>query len=249
MTFDRETFNQYLTTETFGRSLYTYEQVCSTNTTLGSLLQQGAPWGSTVIAAQQSGGRGQWGRTWESALGGLYLSVAIAPQLPTLESAHLTLASAWGVAKQLREQGIAVQLKWPNDLYLGSLKLGGILIETAVQQGTIQRAVIGIGLNWSNLVPPNAINLQQWFMMQNLSQNLSQSLSQNLSDQNLFDQDLAMQDLLKNLPIQGLEHLAALTVNGLECGYQILQEHGIKPFFPAYFDWLIGDCPFDLTNP
>jgi len=46
----------------------------------------------------------------------------------------------------LREHGIPVGLKWPNDLMLCGRKLGGILTETKVQQGRITKAVVGVGM-------------------------------------------------------------------------------------------------------
>jgi len=58
----------------------------------------------------------------------------------------------------LREHGIPVGLKWPNDLMLCGRKLGGILTETKVQQGRITKAVVGVGINW-NPVPETGINL------------------------------------------------------------------------------------------
>ncbi|MCM1983207.1 biotin--[acetyl-CoA-carboxylase] ligase [Lyngbya confervoides] len=157
--FDRQRFSQLLPTASASRSIYCYPTVDSTNRILWDHLQAGAATGTVVLAQQQTAGRGQWGRPWVSAPGGLYCSLAIAPQLPVAKGGRITLASAWGVARQLRSLGVPVALKWPNDLYLHSRKLGGILTETAVRRGVIHQAVIGIGVNWTNPVPPNAIAL------------------------------------------------------------------------------------------
>lgn len=162
MSFNRDKFLAHLahlTPQTQGRSLFLFDTVASTNTTLSELLNTGAPIGSIAIAATQTAGRGQWGRTWVSQPGGLYLSMAIAPNLPATQSARLTLASAWGIATQLRHHQIPVQLKWPNDLYLSDQKLGGILTETAIRQATIHQAIIGVGMNWANHTPETAIAL------------------------------------------------------------------------------------------
>jgi len=40
-----------------------------------------------------------------------------------------------------------VRVKWPNDLYCGESKLGGILIETSGETGEGSAAVIGVGIN------------------------------------------------------------------------------------------------------
>ena len=54
-----------------------YDILGSTNQTLWELLEQGHPQGTSVIALQQTAGRGQWGRQWQSHPGGLYLSWSI----------------------------------------------------------------------------------------------------------------------------------------------------------------------------
>lgn len=215
MGFDRTCFDHYLATQTFGRPLHVFERLGSTNTTLWDLMAQGASPGTAVIAAQQDAGRGQWGRTWCSALGGLYLSVAIAPHIPASQTQELTICSAWGVAHRLRAAQIPVVLKWPNDLFLEGYKLGGILTETAIQQGQIHQAVIGIGLNWQNRVPPEGINLQ------------------------------GVLNLRSEPTIHSLEMLAALTLQGLEAGYQRWQREGIEALLPDYFKWVMSG--FGLT--
>ncbi|MBW4506891.1 MAG: biotin--[acetyl-CoA-carboxylase] ligase [Scytonematopsis contorta HA4267-MV1] len=143
-------------------SLHIFNSVSSTNQTLWELQTQGAKAGTVVIATQQTAGRGQWGRQWVSCDGGLYLSLLISPQLEAVFSYQLTLASAWGIANELRLRGVPIEIKWPNDLVINGRKLGGILTETKVQKGLINQAVIGVGINWSNYVPETGINLQAW---------------------------------------------------------------------------------------
>ncbi len=104
-------------------SLHLFEKVSSTNQVLWERLNSGAEPGCVVIATQQTAGRGQWGRQWISPLGGLYLSVAIAPKLEAINSYQLTLATAWGIARQLRDCGVPVGIKWPNDLVLISASI------------------------------------------------------------------------------------------------------------------------------
>lgn len=123
-----------------------------------------------VIAQTQTAGRGQWGRTWTSEAGGLYVSLgfkdipnAILPNpvltspIPNDRFSLIPLAVAWGVANGLRLEGIPVQLKWPNDLILQRRKLGGILVEKSSSA-----IVIGIGINWKNHPPEPGIALQAY---------------------------------------------------------------------------------------
>ena len=143
-------------------NLHIFETVTSTNKTAWELLAQKPGLGCVVIAAQQTAGRGQWGRQWLSSEGGLYLSFGFAPQLDINLGYQLTLATALGIAEQLRKYGVDVEIKWPNDLVLDGRKLGGILTETKVCAGKITQAVIGVGVNWTNPVPPTGINLHSW---------------------------------------------------------------------------------------
>lgn len=140
--------------------LRVFDSLPSTNLKLWELLETGEKTPIAAIALSQTAGRGQWGRIWQSPRGGLYLSVAITPQLQLQHSFHLTLATAWGIATALRQHTLPVLLKWPNDLILHKRKLGGIKIETRTQQARITQAVIGVGINWQNPVPEPGINLQ-----------------------------------------------------------------------------------------
>ena len=137
-----------------------FETLTSTNDKLAQLIaEENAPPGTVVIAKSQTAGQGQRGREWVSGRGGLYLSMAIAPDLPAINVHQLTIGLAWGIAHQLRQQGICVSIKWPNDLILADRKLGGILTQTRISQGRIQRAIVGVGINYANSVESPAINL------------------------------------------------------------------------------------------
>jgi BirA family biotin operon repressor/biotin-[acetyl-CoA-carboxylase] ligase len=191
-----------------GIPIHLFETLRSTNQTLWELLDQGASAGTVVIAAQQTAGRGQWGRQWQSTRGGLYLSLALAPNLPASNSAQLTFCSAWGIATALRAYSIPVFLKWPNDLLLKGRKLGGILTETRVQQGQISKAVVGVGINWSNSVPDLGINLHSF-----CEEQLSPSVT-------------------------SLEMLAAIVLQGLHLGYLYWSEKGIEILLKSYLELL-----------
>lgn len=141
-------------------SVHCFEQLPSTNQKAWELLNQGAGAGTVVIAQQQQAGRGQWGRRWESPLGGLYLSLALLPNRPVQEGNQLTLGAAWGIVTVLRSQNIPVNPKWPNDLIIQGKKLGGILTETRIHQDRLAKAVVGVGINWTNAVPATGINLK-----------------------------------------------------------------------------------------
>jgi BirA family biotin operon repressor/biotin-[acetyl-CoA-carboxylase] ligase len=121
-------------------------QLDSTNSELMRRARAGRSEPVLLVAEQQTAGRGRLGRGWSSAAGEsltFSLGLPLAPQ----DWAGLSLAVGVSIAESLHP---AIQLKWPNDLWLQDRKLGGILIETAsFGEAAAQRryAVIGIGIN------------------------------------------------------------------------------------------------------
>ena len=94
--------------------------------------------GEVVLADEQTAGLGRHGHTWHSEAGsGIYCSLIVAPA-PVLTLA-LGLAAVDAIAKSI---GIACDLRWPNDVMLGSRKLAGILVQLV--DGA---AISGIGIN------------------------------------------------------------------------------------------------------
>jgi BirA family transcriptional regulator, biotin operon repressor / biotin---[acetyl-CoA-carboxylase] ligase len=149
----------------------------STNDELTRLIAtENAPPGTIVIANQQTAGRGQRGRTWESNSGGLYLSLALSPNLPASDIYQLTIGIAWGIAHNLRQQMLPVTIKWPNDLLLEGRKLGGILTETSIYQGIVRQAIVGVGINYANRVEGLAINLAANYLYQPNYRNFSMEM-------------------------------------------------------------------------
>jgi BirA family transcriptional regulator, biotin operon repressor / biotin---[acetyl-CoA-carboxylase] ligase len=97
-------------------------------------VSNGAAEGRTIVAGEQTDGRGRRGRTWASPAGaGLYCSIILRPPADTLNGGLLpllTLAIGVGVREGLRTAtGLSAELKWPNDLLVGRRKLAGILAE------------------------------------------------------------------------------------------------------------------------
>lgn len=131
-----------------------FEILPSTNAHLKALVAGGVEPGTVVIAAQQTAGYGQRGRSWLSPPGaGLYMSVALPLPTPlTLLPLLVGLCAQEAVATLSPEIG----LKWVNDLVARGRKLGGVLVE--VSHGV---AIAGIGLN--RLTPPveGAIGLDE----------------------------------------------------------------------------------------
>lgn len=123
----------------------------STNTELKKQAANGEKEGLVLIANEQTAGRGRMGRSFYSpADKGIYLSLLIRPELQADQAVLLTTLTAVSVAKAIESVvGLTVGIKWVNDLYFGDKKIVGILTEGGldVESGTLQYAVIGIGIN------------------------------------------------------------------------------------------------------
>lgn len=155
------------------QTLFTGQQVlwlpacASTNSEAQALiLQNRASEGCTVITDFQTAGRGQRGHQWEAAPAeNLTLSVVWQPTfLAATAQFRLSQAVALGVhdwAAALLGPDPKLKVKWPNDLYYGDQKLGGILIENTLNGANIQHSVVGIGLNVNQqrFAVPAAISL------------------------------------------------------------------------------------------
>ncbi|GAB4466495.1 MAG: biotin--[acetyl-CoA-carboxylase] ligase [Burkholderiaceae bacterium] len=121
----------------------------STNTDLLERARAAAPARPVLRAAStQTAGRGRFGRKWLTAPGSaLLFSVALPLARARARPAAVTLVCGVAVAEALREAGVPVQLKWPNDVLLAGRKLAGILTELAVDPRGARTLVVGIGVN------------------------------------------------------------------------------------------------------
>jgi BirA family biotin operon repressor/biotin-[acetyl-CoA-carboxylase] ligase len=130
-----------------GHQIMCYSEVSSTNDLAASLAEHGVREGCVVIADTQTAGRGRHGRSWCSPAGaGLYVSVVMRP-LPRAVPL-ITVAAGVAVAEGIRAAtGLAPALKWPNDVYVGSRKLAGILAEAGSTSSGVQHVVLGFGIN------------------------------------------------------------------------------------------------------
>jgi BirA family biotin operon repressor/biotin-[acetyl-CoA-carboxylase] ligase len=118
------------------------EVVDATGSTNADLID--APAGTVRAAEFQDAGRGRLDRSWTSPpRAGLIFSAVVAPPVTPSAWGWLPLLTGVAVCDAVRElTGLAVGLKWPNDVLVDERKLAGILV-----QASGPRAVIGVGLN------------------------------------------------------------------------------------------------------
>jgi len=113
--------------------------------------------GNVIFTEEQTAGRGQHGRSWQSPEGVLTASFILESVLLSGFSLAVGLAVIFAIEDLIPNLAGKLQLKWPNDLYVSERKLGGILCE-----GKGQKLVIGIGLNCRSELPvAEAISLHQ----------------------------------------------------------------------------------------
>lgn len=137
-------------------NLIVLTSVDSTNNYLQQLVSQNmATEGTLVLALEQSGGRGQRGKVWESHPGlGLYCSVLLQPRAWYVEKQFvLNKAVAVGIALYLETKTTAdIRIKWPNDLMADGKKIAGVLIENNVRGSYLSSVIAGIGINLNHSV-------------------------------------------------------------------------------------------------
>ena len=137
-----------LKTRRFGRKLYFFEAVSSTQDVLKEMIQPETPEGLTVLAEEQIHGRGRQGRVWESLPGKqLLFSTYVCPVLSLKYYPLFSIASGLAVISALQPHlKSMLTLKWPNDVLLGGKKVCGILSELH-KSGTRHGLALGIGIN------------------------------------------------------------------------------------------------------
>ncbi|OEJ99075.1 biotin--[acetyl-CoA-carboxylase] ligase [Flavivirga aquatica] len=105
---------------------------------------------TTVVANEQTKGRGQMGTVWASRSSkNLTFSVFKDVSKLYLEYPfYISIVTSLALLKTLQFFSISkLSIKWPNDILSENKKICGILIENVIKKNQINASVIGIGLN------------------------------------------------------------------------------------------------------
>ena len=124
-------------TRRIGRTVLVYDSVASTN----DLAMASNDDGAVFVANDQTRGRGQFGRVWQSRPGTSLLLSARLPPVEVSSTALTAMATVAAAETVIRLTNTTPKIKWPNDLVFNGKKACGILIERG------QSIVVGIGLN------------------------------------------------------------------------------------------------------
>ena len=137
-----------LNTKYIGKELYVYREVSSTNTVAKFLSMNNVENGTVVISEKQTKAKGRSGKSWESPLGGVWLSIILKPNVEQSKFPMITLATGVAVAKTLEKVGVEnPEIKWPNDIMINGKKVCGILTEAVAKFNTVENVIIGVGID------------------------------------------------------------------------------------------------------
>jgi BirA family biotin operon repressor/biotin-[acetyl-CoA-carboxylase] ligase len=143
---DRQQLSKELATRRIGRRIEWRPCVRSTQDEFSRLSNEALD-GTVLIAETQYAGRGRLGRSWFSAVGGIWMSVLLRPTWPRSHQI-LPLALAVAVARAIGDvTKVSPVIKWPNDLLVRSHKIAGILAETAYEDNQLRHLILGLGVN------------------------------------------------------------------------------------------------------
>ena len=138
-----------------GANLKFYEKADSTNLRALEFFKTGevkAPF--AVVAARQSAGRGRFGRVWRDAEG---KSICLTCGFDLSGVSHVaaekfSILAGCFIARALANlSGADVKIKWPNDLYCGGKKLGGMIGESVLKGGKLAFMYFGVGVNFGKI--------------------------------------------------------------------------------------------------
>lgn len=102
---------------------------------------------SIVRCHYQIGGKGRNGHGWKSHKGNDLLMSILLKEFDDPTKVHqITQVIALAIVEALKSYDVYASIKWPNDIYVGDLKICGILVET-VYDPDFKGVIIGVGLN------------------------------------------------------------------------------------------------------
>jgi len=146
---DKDVIANNLGETIFSENLILYQTIDSTNITAKNMAIKGAPEGTLVVTEEQTAGKGRLDRKWLSqSHKNLLFTILLRPPFGADHIFLLTMMLALSAIDEAKDKtGIDIRIKWPNDLYVGRKKLGGILTEFSMKDGIADYVILGIGIN------------------------------------------------------------------------------------------------------
>ena len=194
------------------------------------------PEGTVILADFQHKGKGRGENSWYSGNGmNILMSILLFPKIKTEQFFFLTEMVSLALIEMLSEINIKAKIKWPNDIYVGDKKIGGILIENTLTSDIIESSIIGVGLNVNEeKFPddlPNPVSIKNISGKDHNREVLTDSLLEKLSDH--FNSLLAGQtDSMHtkyNTHLFRKKQLSKFSINGIqfEATIYLVQKDGM----------------------
>ncbi|MEZ5648315.1 MAG: biotin--[acetyl-CoA-carboxylase] ligase [Alphaproteobacteria bacterium] len=149
--------------------LVAYETLPSTMDEARNLALCGAEEGTIIWAKAQSAGRGRHGRTWQSNLGNLYLSIILRPACRLIFAAEIGFVASLALKTALEKflpPEVSLILKWPNDLLGDNRKVAGIILEALSSSEIVDGLILGVGVNVTHYPPDDDVRFPATSLVQ-----------------------------------------------------------------------------------
>ncbi len=179
--------------------------------------------GAVVVTQNQTKGKGQRGNVWLSEEGkNLTFSVFLKPKFLKInqqfELNRISSLAIYDVVKSIMPQS-TIRIKWPNDIYVNKLKIGGILIENNLSTINLNQTIIGIGLNVNQVdqLLPTATSLKK-----------------------VIDTEVELNILLSHLLVKLEHYYLILRSNDYRLIHQLYEEKLYKKDQVAYYEDATG---------
>ncbi len=145
----KEEIQTGLITTTFGKVVFHFDTIDSTNIFAKTLSKYEAPHGSIIFAEEQTNGRGRLQRNWISPKGkNLLFSIVLYPDFNVEKRSLLPFAGSLAVADAIEiVTGLSSTCKWPNDVLVNGKKVCGMLLESSTGNTSLEKIILGIGVN------------------------------------------------------------------------------------------------------
>ncbi len=192
----------------------------------------------SVYASSQKAGKGQRGNVWHSEVNkNCLVSIIVYPTIKANEQFFLSKAVTLGVLDLLRTLIVVhknLSIKWPNDLYFGDKKLGGILIENTVIGNEIAYSIIGVGLNINQInfpsYLPNPTSVSQvtemYYDMDEVAKNLIKCISNRYCEMLSNNVHVFDEEFLNNMYKYKANHRFTINEQTIDATIQGVSEYG-----------------------
>ncbi len=149
-----------LNTKIIGKKIVYLKTVDSTNNYAKKLIKNEYLEGTVIISEIQTKGRGRKNREWISPEGGLWFSVILNPNIPTMKGMLITMLCSVSIVESIKKiTGLNPVIKWPNDILINNKKVCGILTELDAEIDRINYMIVGIGINVNNIINKKLLNM------------------------------------------------------------------------------------------